>query len=68
MAFYHRAEPLPPPTHQEKVTHWRTRAEEYRQLAQRVFVGIKASYEKLADDCDRVADRLENRTAETAGV
>jgi len=63
MAFYDRNADLAPPTHEEKIVHWRTRAEEYRQLARRVFAEIRAAYEKLADDCDRVADRLENRLA-----
>lgn len=62
MAFYDRDAVLAPPTHQEKIVHWRTRAEQYRQLGQKVFTGIREAYEKLADDCDRVADRLENRT------
>lgn len=64
MSFYRRAEPLPPPTHEEKIVHWRTRAEQYRQLGQRVYAGIRSFYEKLADDCDRVADRLEKRATE----
>jgi hypothetical protein len=54
--------PLAPPTHEETVTHWRTRAEQYRQLSlQTAIHESRSAYEKLADDCDKVADRLENR-------
>ncbi len=62
--------PMPPPTHEETVAHWRTRAEQYRQLSQQVSAirESRSAYQKLADDCDRVADRLENRPPEYPAV
>lgn len=63
MTFYDPAPPAPP-TIQEMIAHWRTRAESYRQIACRVFVETRTAYEKLADDCDGVADRLEGRPPE----
>ncbi len=61
---YYDPTPPAPPTMQEMIAHWRTRAEQYRQIACQVFMDSRTAYEKLADDCDRVADRLENRPAE----
>lgn len=63
MPFFAPAETAPP-TLQEMIAHWRTRAEQYRNIARRVFLDTRAAYEKLADDCDNVADRLEDRTPE----
>jgi hypothetical protein len=61
--------PLDPPTREEIVAHWRTRAEQYRQLSRQVSIHeSRSAYEKLADDCDRVADRLENRPPEHAPI
>jgi len=62
MSFF-APEPAPP-TLPEMIAHWRTRAEQYRQIARRVFLDSRTAYEKLADDCDGVADRLENRDPE----
>lgn len=60
--------PLDPPTREEIIAHWRTRAEQYRLLSQQVSIipESRSAYQKLADDCDRVADRLENRPPEPA--
>ncbi len=63
MTFFEPPPPAPP-TLQDMIAHWRTRAEAYRQIACRVFVETRIAYEKLADDCDRIADRLENRPSE----
>ena len=61
MPFFAPTAETAPPTLPEMIAHWRTRAEQYRGIARRVFLETRAAYEKLADDCDTVADRLENR-------